>query len=265
MNPKGADVNFVFKDAVTNHFEKVPAHKIILSMDSPVFDRMFFGSTKEHGDIDIVDSSAAAFKEFLQLFYLNEVSLSFANVFYVTNLCVKYEMIEFLKPCEIALQESLTMDEMCWGYNTVQLENLSRFCGEKIKMNPQKIIKSESFLECDRKSLSKIMALVSLYWNNLTKVIAYMEWSKAQCNRNDLDSSSMNLRNQLKDVFNEIPFDKLNTQQLSQHIAAYKGFFTAEELENLFVEAALPPQSNPFENYPSNCPALTFLNLLSNN
>lgn len=163
LNPKGADVNFVF-DADTDHPQKLPAHKIILSLDSPVYDRMFFGSMQEKGDVLIVDATIAAFKEFLQFFYCNEVSLSSINVIYVTNLCKKSEMNEFLKPCETALQDSLAMNDMCWGYSIAQLleqENLSRFCEEKIKTYAAKIITSESFLECDIKILSKILAMVS--------------------------------------------------------------------------------------------------------
>lgn len=250
LNTKGADVNFVFKDSDTRHIEKIPAHKIILSLDSPVFDRMFFGSLQEKGDVEIVDASAAAFKEFLQFFYLDEVTLSVANIIYVTNLCKKYEMDEFLAPCEIAIQNSLTMDDMCWGYNIAQLmdqENLKRFCETKIKTCAAEIIKSESFLECDRKSLSKIMTLVSSDWHAVQRVIAYMEWSKTQCNRNNLDSSPKNLRNQLKNVFKKIPFGKLSIQQLSQHVATYKGFFTAKELEELFVQKSSSKQPEPFD------------------
>lgn len=250
LNAKGADVNFVFKDADIDQSEKFPAHKIILSLDSPVFDRMFFGSIQEQGDVQIVDAPADAFREFLQFFYLDEVTLSSANIIYVTNLCKKYETNEFLKPCEIALQNSLTMDEMCWGYSIAQLleqENLRKFCEEKIKTYAAKTIKSDSFLECNGTTLNKIMALVASDWGVLERVIAYMEWSKAKCNRKNLDSSPNNLRNQLKDVFDKIPFGELNTQQLSQHVAQYKGFFTAEELEELFVKKSLPSQPNPFD------------------
>lgn len=101
LNPKGADINFIF-DAGTEHPEKVKAHKVFLSLDCPVFDTMFFGSIPEKGDVPIVDVSAEAFIEFLQFFYLDEVKLSSANIVEVTNLCKKYEMNDFLTPCEKA-------------------------------------------------------------------------------------------------------------------------------------------------------------------
>lgn len=250
LNSKGADVSFVFKDADGDQSKKIPAHKIILSLDSPVFDRMFFGSIQEKGDVQIVDAPAAAFKEFLQFFYLNEVTLSSAHIIFVTNLCKKYETNEFLRPCETALQNSLSMDDMCWGYSIAQLleqENLRKFCEDKIKTFAAKIIKSDSFMECDGQALSKIMTMVSSDWGVLERVIAYMEWSKAQCIRNNLDSNPTNLRNQLNDVFSEIPFGELSAQQLSQHVALYKGFFTAIELEELFAKQTLPKQPNPFD------------------
>ncbi|XP_055326319.1 BTB/POZ domain-containing protein 6-like, partial [Sitodiplosis mosellana] len=211
---------------------------------------MFFGSLPEQADVPIVDAPVAAFKEFLQFFYLNEVRLSSSNIVHVTNLCKKYEMNEFLKPCETAFQKSLTMDDMCWGYGIAELleqDNLRKFCAEKIKRNAAIVVKSESFLECDSKLLSKMLALVSSHWSTLEIVIACMEWSKAKCNHISLDLSPKNLRDQLKDVFCRIPFDKLTTQQISQHVAKYKGFFTGEELETLFIQTSLPEQSNPFD------------------
>lgn len=74
-----------------------------------------------------------------------------------------------------------------------------------------------------------------------------MEWSKAQCNQNNLDVSPQNLREQLKGIFSEIPFDQLTMDQLTQHVAAYKAFFTAEELEQLFINKSLPKKPNPFD------------------
>lgn len=242
LNAERADVNFVF-DADTDHPVKMPAHKIILSLDSPVFDAMFFGSFAEQGDVPIVGVPVAAFTEFLQFFYLEEVRLSIENIAYVMDLCKTYETDEFLESCEIVFRDSITLDGMCWGYGIAQLlqqKRLSKFCGEKIKANATAIMKSESFLDCDSEFLSKILALVSSDWSVLERVFACMAWSKAECNRKNLEANPLNLRDQLKDVFNQIPFDELTTQQLSKHAATYSGFFTADELETLFIETLSP-------------------------
>lgn len=73
LKSRKADVHFIFES--NGNSERVPAHKILLSSASEVFDAMFYGSLKEQGDIKIVDASAEAFKQFLRLFYFNHIEL----------------------------------------------------------------------------------------------------------------------------------------------------------------------------------------------
>lgn len=235
LDSRTSDVEFVF-DIDTDHPVKVPAHKAILSLDNPVFDAMFYGSIKEKGDIPISDASAVAFKEFLQFFYLDQVRLTSQNIVQVINLCKKYEMNEFLMECEKTLKKSLTLNDMCVGYSIALLleqKNLLEFCGQQIKKNPKEVIKSESFLECGRNLLEKILTLVSSDWNASDKVIANMEWAKAECKRNNLDASPENLRNQLGDLFNRIPFEKLTLEQFNQHFITYTGLFNVVEIAEI--------------------------------
>lgn len=109
LDSKTSDVCFVF----STETERVSAHKCILSIVSPVFDAMFYGSMIEKDDVLIVDASAAAFKEFLQFFYLSKVELTPENIGIVTNLCNKYELNEALKVCEAPLQMSLKNKDFC--------------------------------------------------------------------------------------------------------------------------------------------------------
>lgn len=66
-----ADVKFTFPN--DNCCEEVPAHKAILATASPVFGAMFYGALKEHDVVSIADSTANAFKEFLQFIYRPKV------------------------------------------------------------------------------------------------------------------------------------------------------------------------------------------------
>lgn len=74
-NEINADVNFVFNWSTENEV-KLPAHKILLSAISPVFQSIFYGSSIESNEIRISDASAEAFKQFLQYFYLPELKLT---------------------------------------------------------------------------------------------------------------------------------------------------------------------------------------------
>lgn len=59
---KEPDVCFIF--VVENDVLRLPANKGILAAASLVSDAMFNGDFKEQGDVEIVDASPAAFKEF---------------------------------------------------------------------------------------------------------------------------------------------------------------------------------------------------------
>ncbi|XP_055305797.1 uncharacterized protein LOC129570278 [Sitodiplosis mosellana] len=233
LDSKTSDVNFVF-DVDTDHPVKIPAHKVILSLKNPVFDAMFYGPAKEGSNIPIADACAAAFKEFLQFFYLDKVRLSAEHIVQVINLCKKYDMEECMEACEKTLQKSLTINDMCSGYSialVLEQKNLIEFCENKIKTKAFKVMESESFLEAERSLLEKILTVVSSGWSALETVMACMEWAKAECNRNNFETSPGNLRIQLGELFGQIPFEKLTLEQFSQYTAAYNGFFDAEEIE----------------------------------
>lgn len=210
LDPKSADVRFLFSNP--DHPEEVPeviaAHKMILCSCCPVFDTMFNGPLKESGDIVIKDSSAKAFKEFLQFFYLGNVELTVENSVDVLNLCKKYGMSECLKACEAALKKLLTINELCWGYgiaNFYELEDLAKFCGTKIKENAHEILTTESFLQCNAELLTKILKLMSLEQlsNELLQSLDQSAHSTSSV-QEILASAQPNLLNQIKNALSVV-------------------------------------------------------------
>lgn len=82
LNSKTADVHFSFDSSDNDKASgtRIPAHKILLADKSDVFEAMFYGELKETGDIRVTDVSDAAFVEFLQFFYNNQVEVSVSMV-----------------------------------------------------------------------------------------------------------------------------------------------------------------------------------------
>lgn len=114
LHSGSADVHFEFQTA--DEVIKVPAHKAILAITSQVFHAMFFGQLKEGDVVKIVDCDAEAFKEFLQLFYLPQVSISKENVESVIRLADKYDMLTRLNACAELLGNGLTKENAIWRY-----------------------------------------------------------------------------------------------------------------------------------------------------
>ncbi|XP_055317745.1 BTB/POZ domain-containing protein 3-like [Sitodiplosis mosellana] len=158
-----ADVKFV----CTNDDESqlVPAHKNILSSQSPVFRAMFYGKLKEKDKVEIPDATVAGFKEFLQFFYLGEVTLTMENIEEVARLADKYDMLGRLNNYAATFINKLTMDNMCWGYQLaiiIKHEQLKAYCEKHICTFTGDLFKSATFQHCDQKTLKQILELETL-------------------------------------------------------------------------------------------------------
>ena len=74
------------------------------------------------------------------------------------------------------------------------------------------------------------MILVSSECTAIEMINACMRWAKAQCKRINVLRTPKNMRGSLSNLFNQMPFEKLSLEQLSQFACAYKKIFTGKEL-----------------------------------
>lgn len=170
LKSRSSDVSFKFQNI------KVPAHKCILSAISPDFDAMFYGSHKQDGDIDVVDATAEAFKEFLQIFYCSEVKLTAENLSDVMNLCRRYLFGQnqtasraYINYCN-ATKDINNLYEFYELAIFFKLDDLKTFCQEEIGKNAVKIFRSSSFLNCQLHSLHHIFYLETANWSEMKKI-----------------------------------------------------------------------------------------------
>lgn len=229
---------FVFNEN-TVHVLHVPAHKNILAANSSVFDAMLFGAKQEKRYIPIDDASADAFQEFLQFFYKAKFALKCTNIIQVAKLCKRYNVVDGLKACEDPLKKSLTIANMCTVYEAalfLELGDAVQFCEKRIKSNAKAVLKSASFLKCDRELLDKILQLMPSNGSASLVVNACMEWAKAECMRTNVEAKSINLKAKLQYSFGRIPFDELGPDELVQFISTYSGFFDKATLKSIIVK-----------------------------
>ncbi|XP_031638057.1 BTB/POZ domain-containing protein 6-A-like [Contarinia nasturtii] len=227
LDTRTADVFFVFGSSREN-VVKVPAHKCILSASSPVFDAMFFGPAREIGNtITIVDASPDEFKEFLQFFYLSSVRLTVGHKPRIMNLGEKYMLNVCKKACTELSKATLTMENMCLGYELAILFNqddLKEYCEAKISENPMEFFKSQSFLDCEPNLLRYILQLDSLKCDESVVFDGCMAWAKTACIRKGLDGNNMqNLRSELGDLFYEIRFGDMTLEMFNACVDLYEG------------------------------------------
>lgn len=173
LNELASDVHFTFQ---TSSIERVPVHKCFLVVNSNVFNAMFSGFWSEKNEVDIVDASPSAFKEFLQFFYYDEVDLTMENVEEVLRLGQKYLVAACVNACTLLLMQNLNNENVCCLYGLTDLKDLRKLCEAKISLHPTHIFNTQGFLECDRQILSHILQLESLMCSEMVIFKSCMEW-----------------------------------------------------------------------------------------
>ena len=97
-----SDVKFVTdkKDGESRRGKRrklvIPAHKLVLSIGSPVFEAMFYGKLAETSDvIELPDCEYDSLLELFRYMYSDEVNLNGSNVMGVLYLAKKYMVPSF--------------------------------------------------------------------------------------------------------------------------------------------------------------------------
>ncbi|XP_037044243.1 BTB/POZ domain-containing protein 6-A-like [Bradysia coprophila] len=240
LDEKMADVHFVFDANGVKY--KIPAHKYMLAIGSPVFDAMFYGKMKVTGDVTITDYRAESFKEFLQFFYLDHVELTVTNGSEVMYLIKKYRAGECFRICDRFWKENLTMETVGWILEQTIVSNrslLRKFVLNRIMDNSRQYFKSKSFKDCSPEILKMILKLERLNVPETFVFDACIAWSRNVCANMGVNPSMLNFRQQLDDCFHLIQFSAMSRTQIFSCLSKYSELFTREELLEIINIATL--------------------------
>lgn len=252
LNTKLADVYFAFGSNGGDEIVRVPAHKHLLAVISDVFEKMFYGVLKETGDVKIADTSDAVFKEFLQFFYLSDIKLSVEYIIDVLYLGHKYNVNECIIACVEFLQDNITDENVCAVLTPAiffEHPKLIKLCDAHIKSNTAAVIKSNSFLECHREVLARILMMNLLSCTEVEVFEACMAWVKTKSGQEVL--SKENIVKYLGDLFNKIPFGSMTIHQFCTLAAKYNMVFDREfhSISNMITHPGFnqPENDNQFQ------------------
>lgn len=217
--------------------QRVPAHKILLATGSEVFKPMFYGGWLEKSEVKIIDVSIEAFTEFLQFFYSNDITISIENVAELMFLAEKYFVDDCLKLCDTVIYEHLPIDDIVSGYElAIKFDriDLQEKLVAKIGEQAKNVLQSDSFLQCSRIMLKRILEINSLSSVPEDVFDACMIWSKISCEKNGIDPLlTKNRKKQFGDCFHLIPFYAMNREQISNCTTIYDDLFDRDEMLDL--------------------------------
>ena len=190
-----SDVSFIVRASSDESDAKkrkmaIPAHKLVLSICSPVFFAMFCGKMAEKSDtIDLPDCEYEGVLEMLRYLYSEEVKLNESNVMQVLYVAKKYilsslgdECIDFLKrnldPANVfcVLSHAQRYDE----------KSLVDQCWKMIDRKTKEVLKSEGFLIIERLLLEATVKRDTLSVTEVELFKAVDLWAAKECEREGL-------------------------------------------------------------------------------
>lgn len=244
-DPECADVHFIFPNELHDkcHCDcdcetmaiSIPAHRTILAQGSRKFREMFYGETKcPDSDVFITNYSSAAFAEFLQMFYLTEVSLNEAHITDVLQLIVDHQMDRSICVCETFMMQSVSV-ENCLHYMHLALTyNLCvRLLGilrQFIRVNAIYIFQTDGFRHCSMRLLENILELRDLKCSEGDVFFAAMDWARWLCLTNCIDITDENRRKMLGACFNLIRFPTMTVEDFSRCLVRHPNLLDNVEL-----------------------------------
>lgn len=215
--------------------QRIGAHRSVLAAHSPKYKAQFYGPNPDVGEIHVPHVSAAAFNVFLQFFYKKMVNLTTENIEMVLDLAKQSLVDEFVESC---INFLIKANNLCVAYGLIDLydiETLRLDCEQRISANTMGVFASDSFLQCDRYVLQRILKMDTLNCTENYVFHACIAWARVQCERDNLDAEKPeNLRAVLGDVIYQIRFSSFSAEEFAALHKLMEGFFTADEAIELF-------------------------------
>ena len=183
-----SDIKFVARESSQGgSVKKIPAHKFLLAISSPVFFAMFYGELAEKKDsIDVSDCEYESLLELFRFIYSDEVNLNPDNVMQVLYLAKKYLLPALADKCTEYLRENLDASNAFHVLPDAQKyeeKDLVANCWEVIDEQTDEAVKSEGFVTIERSVLEELVERDSLTIMEVELFKAVDCWAAKECEK----------------------------------------------------------------------------------
>ena len=228
-NTHMSDITFVVLAGSDGTQVRVPAHKLVLAMGSPVFEAMFYGGLAEkRREIELPDTELPYLLEFLRFLYCDEVNLTTDNTFGVQYLAQKY----IVPP----------LADKCWEF----IDEYTFAC-----------LKSDNAVSLlNQDMLASIAKRDTLQNNELELFEAMKIWAKKRCAAASEEPSGKATRKALGDVINLVRWSAISVRDFAQHVVP-TGILTDKESLDVYEYMSGAPRGRK-RKYCEICRAGTF-------
>ena len=230
-----SDITFVLTDPDGTQV-RVPAHKLVLAISSPVFEAMFFGELAEkRREIELPDIDAGSFLEFLRFIYCDEVQLTAENALRVLNVAKKYIVPVLEARCRQFLEDNIDATNACQileGARQFVEADAEKQCWDLIDGDTSACLESDQVLHLSHVTLVSLLGRDNLSTKEIELFDAAKRWAEAQCDENDVYPTGEEMRRVLAEAVNLIRFPTIRRQDFAQRVVP-TGILTDKEVADM--------------------------------
>ncbi|XP_022797066.1 BTB/POZ domain-containing protein 6-like [Stylophora pistillata] len=224
-NDRFSDVKFVVRkmDGESEKKQVIPAHKLVLSISSPVFEAMFYGELPETRDsIELPDCDYESLLELFRYMYSDEVCLNGSNVMRVLYLAKKYMMPSLAERCSEYLQENLdpsNVFSILPAAQKYQEKDLTQRCWKVIAEKTREALKTDDFATLQRSLLNEVIIRDKLTIEEIDLFKAVDLWATEECVRQGLEANGDTKRTILgEEIVKAIRFPTMKVEDFSSAV-----------------------------------------------
>ena len=216
------DVKFVVPKANGESDSKqvISAHKLVLSISSPVFEAMFYGELADTTDsIELPDCEYDSLLELCRYIYSDQVNLSGSNVMGVLYLAKKYMVPSLADKSTEFLEDNLDPSNVCSILPSAlkyEDKNLVDQCWKVIDKQTEEAVKSDWFAAIERSLLEAVVARDTLTIEEIELFKALDLWATKQCEKQGLAADGVTKRRILgEELIKEIRFPTMKEEDFA--------------------------------------------------
>ncbi|XP_012146641.1 BTB/POZ domain-containing protein 1 isoform X1 [Megachile rotundata] len=238
-----SDVSFIVGRGAQK--QRIPAHKLVLSSGSAVFDAMFNGTlATASSEIEVPDVEPAAFLAVLLFLYTDEIQIDPETVMTTLYTAKKYAVSALEKHCVDYLKNNLTSDNAFLLLTQARLfdePQLAAVCLDTIDRFTTEALNADGFTDIDIDTLKIVLERDTLRVRESKIFQAVVRWSEAECIRHQLPVTPENQRLVLGSAFSLVRFPLMSKEEFTAG-PAQSGLLTNSEVLSLFSYFILNPK-----------------------
>lgn len=243
---------------------RLAAHRLVLSIASPVFEAMFYGPmasigsqpTQPISEYHIPDIHPKAFQILLLYIYTDELQLGedLDIVFYVLYTSKKYMLPQLGRRCVEHLKEHITAANVCTMLDRsifFEEDDLTHRCWHVIDVLAPHVLTSPGLVKMDAARFKALLKRDTLNCKEAEVFAAVKRWAEAECNRRGISVSLANQARVAAEFLHLVRFPTMALNEFAENVA-YSGFLSLEMVRDLFVHITQQPNVSPVRRSRSN-------------